>query len=366
MNCFTVAGACALMSTALFGQNDSQGNAAKPEFYDEPTFIVSGVTDPSQRGGHGSDPVLRSTESLAKATASLAADVPTADTRESLREELAREPNRADLHHSLAAAEEKLGNALEAAREYQRAAELESSEAYLFDWGTELLTHRAADQAIEVFSKGNRLFPRSTRTLLGLAVAWYARGSYDRAAERFFEAADLNPSDPEPYLFLGKVTGGAITESAGFAERLERFARLHPENAWANYYFAAYLWKHRTGPEDKATPAKVQSLVEKAVRLDPHLGAAYLQLGVVFAEQDNFPKAISAYQSAIDASPTMEEAHYRLAQAYRKTGELAKAKKETELYQQLSQQSAQELERERAEIQQFVFALRGHGSEKHQ
>ena len=102
----------------------------------------------------------------------------------------------------------------------------------------------------------------------------------------------------------------------------------------------------------------MQAQLEKAVRLDPHLGAAYLQLGIVFAEQGKLSKAISAYQSAISASPSMEEAHYRLAQAYRKAGESANAKKEIELYQQLSKQSAQELERERAEIQQFVFELR--------
>jgi hypothetical protein len=53
----------------------------------------------------------------------------------------------------------KLGNPLEAVREYQRAAELDASEQYLFDWGTELLTHRALEPAAEVFTKGNRLFP---------------------------------------------------------------------------------------------------------------------------------------------------------------------------------------------------------------
>ena len=307
---------------------------AKPQFFDEPTFIVAGVTDPSLRGGHGSDPVLRSAEALTKSTASLRTGASVAD-----------------------AAENK-GKALEAAREYQRIAELEPTEPHLFDWGTELLIHRAADQAVEVFTSGNRLFPRSTRLLLGLAVALYSRGSYDQAVRRFFEAADLNPSDPAPYLFLGKVSMGAITDSSGFAERLQRFVSLQPENAWANFYYAATLWKQRQGAQDTAILAKVQSLLEKAVRLDPRLGAAYLQLGIVFAEQGNLRKAISAYQSAINASPALEEAHYRLAQAYRKTGEPAKAQKEIELYQQLSKQSAQELERERAEIQQFVFELR--------
>jgi tetratricopeptide (TPR) repeat protein len=279
---------------------------------------------------------------------------------------LAKETSALRTGTSAADAAEKQGNALEAVREYQRAAELDPSEAKLFDWGTELLTHRAADQAVEVFAKGHRLFPRSTRTLLGLAVALYARGSYDRATPLFFEAADLNPSDPAPYLFLGKISNGPITESPGFDERLERFARLHPESAWANYYYAASLWKHWKGADDDATPVTVRALLEKAVGLDPHLGAAFLELGIVFAEQNNLPAAIAAYQRAIDAGPPMEEVHYRLAQAYRKTGQPAKAQKELDLYRQLSQQEAQALERERAEIQQFVFALRGQSPEKRQ
>jgi tetratricopeptide (TPR) repeat protein len=312
----TITAALAL-AAGLFGQ--SQNAQAPPQYFDEPNFIVAGVADPSQRGGHGSDPVLRSAESLAKATSAL------------------RSGNTPD------------ANPLEAVRQYQEAAELDPSEANLFNWGTELLTHRAADQAIEVLSKGHRMFPRSTRMLLGLAVALYSRGSYDLAAPRFFEAADLNPSDPAPYLFLGKISNGPITHSDGYAQRLERFARLHPENAWANYYYAATLT--RNSP-------KARALLEKAVRLDPKLGDAFLLLGIVYAGDGNLTKAISAYKSAIDAGPPLEEAHYRLAQVYRKTGETAKAQKEIELYQQLSQQSAQKVESERAEIQQFVFALK--------
>jgi tetratricopeptide (TPR) repeat protein len=345
-------------AAALYGQD--QSSPAIPQYSDEPTFIVAGVADPSQRGGHGSDPVLRSAETLAKAAASLGNDTSAALSEASLREAIAHEPNRADLHHSLARVDETRGNALEAVREYQRAAELQPTEENLFDWGAELLTHRAVDQAAEVFTRGNRLFPRSTRMLLGLAVALYWRGTYDQAAQRFFEAADLNPSDPAPYLFLGKVSSGAITESSGYADRLERFARLQPENAWANYYYAASLWKQWKGADDTTTMEKVRALLEKAVRLDPHLGAAYLQLGIVLADQGNLPQAISAYESASEASPSMEEAHYRLALAYRKIGEVAKAQKEMQLYQELSRQSAQELERERSEIRQFVFDLRTH------
>ena len=61
-------------------------------------------------------------------------------------------------------------------------AETDPSESNYFDWGTELLVHRAVEPAIEVFSKGNRLFPDSARMLVGLGVAWYSHGSYEQAA----------------------------------------------------------------------------------------------------------------------------------------------------------------------------------------
>ena len=142
---------------------------------------------------------------------------------------------------------------------------------------------------------------------------------------------------------------GAITNSDAYAKRMERFASLHPDNAWANYYYAATL--PRTSP-------KARELLQKAVRLDPKLGEAFLLLGSVYADEGNLPKAIAAYQSAIAASPQIEESHYRLALAYRKTAQPEKAQKELELYEQLKKQSAEALERERAEIQQFVFELK--------
>jgi tetratricopeptide (TPR) repeat protein len=338
--------------------------AGAAEFFDEPSFIVAGVVDTNNRGGHGSDTVVRSAETLARAAASLSKEpgaagpaVPPA-TENSLREAVEREPANAELHHSLADVEERRGNALEAVREYQRAAELNANETNLFDWGTELLTHRAAEQAMVVFAKGNRLFPRSVRMLLGLGAASYARGSYEEAAQRFFEAADLNPSDPGPYLFLGKVQGAEIGQMDGFVERLARFARLQPDNALANYYYATSLWNRWKGLEDRQTTVQVQSLLAKAVRLDPALADAWLQLGIVYSGLMDFSNAISAYQEAIEAGTRLQEVHYRLGQALQQTGERLKARKEFDLYEQLRETSAAEVERERSGIQQFVFALR--------
>jgi tetratricopeptide (TPR) repeat protein len=314
--------------------------ADAPAFFDEPNFIVAGVTDTVNRGGHGSEIVVRSTEALTKAAASLS-------------DASRKSAGDAESHHARAVEEEKRGHALEAAREYQHAAELDASENNLFDWGTDLLTHRAAEQAVEVFAKGSRLFPGSARMLLGFGAALYARGSYDEAARRFFEAVDLNPRDPGPYVFLGKVQSVEITRLDGFFERLRRFAEIAPGNAGANYYYAAILWKRGQDPE---TAARVKSLLDTAVRLDPGLGDAYFELGMVYADLKDFPKAIASYQKAIDAGSG--DAHYRLAQAYQRSGEPVKARKEFDLYEQFRKTAAAEEERKRNEIPQFVFRLR--------
>jgi len=420
--------------------------AERPQFFDEPEFIVAGVTEAMSPGGHGSDTILRTTEALAKETASLSVTPPNKESRSSrtasaspsssaaaeasLRQAAEHEPGsfainrqlgkllvddgkarkaipyleraaqlnpsdyengyelalayaeagqyerahtqglallarqdkpgqeQSQLHHLLGDVEEKLGNPLEAVRQYQRAAELDPSELNLFDWGADLLIHRAFEPAIEVFSKGNRLFPRSARMLAGLGVAWYARGAYDHAAQYLCQASDLNPDDPNPYLFLGKMQSVETTQSECPVERLGRFFRLQPENALANYYYALSLWNRHEGSQSSENLGRVESLLEKTVHLDPKFGAAYLRLGILYSDRGDSAKAIAAYEEAAAASPDLEEAHYRLAQSYSRTGEKSKAQAELELYKQLSKKAAEEVERQRREIQQFVYTSR--------
>jgi len=221
--------------------------------------------------------------------------------REESRAALEREPGDASRHHALAELEEKKGNSLAAVKEYQRAAELRPSEINLFDWGAELLLHRAYEPASEVFAKGRRLFPGSVRMAMGLGVAAYALGSYELAAQRLCEASDVDPSDEKPYLFLGKLEAVGSGLVPGVVERLERFERLQPGNSWAPYYHALALWKRREGHPEAA--AQVERLFKKAVGQDSKLAVAYLQLGILYAEGKDWPKAIAALQSSVKADP---------------------------------------------------------------
>ena len=92
--------------------------------------------------------------------------------------------------------------------------------------------------------------------------------------------------------------------------------------------------------------------------LDPTFADAYLLLGILHSTLLNFPKAIVDYLKAIETGSQSEEVHYRLAQAYQRTGQALKAREEFEIYNQLSKTSAEKAERERHSVQQFVFDMR--------
>jgi tetratricopeptide (TPR) repeat protein len=414
-------------------------STSPPEFFDQPQFVVSGVTDTTNLGGHGSDIVVRTQHTLAKETVELGkAPSPetaaAAEQEKVLRDRVEREPqnfdanhqlgktllaevnadeailyldraakinpadyqnkydlalancvsghldqarqqvqslladhDNAELHHLLADIQERLGNPLDAVREFQRAAALDPSETYIFDWGSELLLHHAPEPAIDVFTHGSQRFPRSSRMLIGLGAAYFTRGEYDQAVKRIGQAADLDPNNPAPYQFLGRLALAQNAPPDELVDRLSRFAKLHPESAEANYYYAVALWKRRKDSDSSAT---VESLLNNAVRIDPHYGVAFLHLGILHSEQHDFTKAISDFREAVrfsshPASPDLEEAHYRLAQAYRAAGQNDDAKTELKLYDQLSKQSAEKADQERHEIRQFVYTLRDQPIQSH-
>jgi tetratricopeptide (TPR) repeat protein len=335
-------------SDVAIGKDDS----GTVKFSDEIHFSVAGVSDPSNLGGHGSDTVLRTKETLAKETASLNREtaMPVGSNNNAHPAE-----NAANAHVRLAEAAESAGRPLDAVREYQQAAELQPNEVHLFAWGADLLLHRAFEPAIEIFTKGHRLYPGSVRMLLGLSVTTYDQGRMEEGKKLLLEACDLDPADPGPYLFLGTILETEKITPPGWTERFKRFASVHAQDALAHYYYAVALAKDELGPDNLVT---IETELKRAVALDPKLGDAYTQLGILCVRQADFPSAISFFQNAIQATPLADEAHYRLAQAYAHMGEAEKASKEIESFKQISEQKKNEAERERHKIQQFVYTLR--------
>jgi tetratricopeptide (TPR) repeat protein len=356
------------------------GVAGAMEFKDEPNFTVAGVTDWTNVGLHGSTASSQASESLAKQTLTLKSSEPAvasasdsvkrfgpamayrdkgdfAGAREQVRKQLLLSDD-AEGHRLLGELDERLNEPLEAVREYEKAARMDPSEQNYFEWGSELLLHKAAQPAAEVFTKGFGAHPNSARMLAGLGVALYSNGSYAEAARRLCEASDLQPSDPAPYLFLGKIEKETPAPLPCSEQKLARFAQERPGNALANYYYAISVWKREKGSENPSGVKQAEALLEKAVAVDPRLDVAFLQLGILHYARGDFERAIADYQRAIKVNPSLGEAHRQLGLVYQRTGDAAKAQQEFQVYDQIQRIEAAELERQRRQLRQFLIVLK--------
>jgi tetratricopeptide (TPR) repeat protein len=331
---------------------DSSTSIQMMTFADEPNFTVAGVMDWTAVGGHGSDSSLRTSEALASETLTLKPGNPEKNAATPIGS-----ANEGDLHRLAGEHAEKSGDPLAAVHEYEQAVRLDPSEENYFEWGSELLLHRAVWQAQMVFQRGAQAHPISARMLTGLGAALFAGARYEEAALRLCSASDLNPTDSEPYIFMGKIQITAPNPLECVEQKLARFVQQQPANSLAYYFYAMAILKRQQQTADKHVTQEVEKLLTKAVSLDPKCGDAYLQLGILSASQRNFEKAIDFYAKAIEANPQSSEAHYRLGVAYDRIGESAKAKQEFKLHDEIGRQQAEAIERQRRELKQFVVTL---------
>jgi tetratricopeptide (TPR) repeat protein len=279
----------------------------------------------------------------------------TADARKLIHDLSARRDT-AELHDLLGEVEEKDGNFVGAANEFEAAAHMDPSESNIFDWGCELLLHRTLEPAIEVFRQGTNRFPNSPRMAIGLGMALYSVGKYDEAVKSLLRAAALDPQDPRSYRFLSRAFDSSPTEANEVAECFRRFTDLQPQNGQALYYYAMSLWKAKRAQDPGFDLTQIEGLLRKAISLEPSLAEAHLQLGNLYSDQRRFADAIPEYLRARELNPDLADAHYRLAQAYVHTGKKDLAEDELKIYQQLDAQHLSDLDKQRAEVRQFVYS----------
>jgi tetratricopeptide (TPR) repeat protein len=283
--------------------------------------------------------------------------------RKLIRDLLAQKDT-AELHNLLGQIEEKSGNFVVAAKEFETAAHLEPSEGNLFDWGSELLLHRTLDPAIEVFKQGTERYSASPRMAIGLGIAFYSRGNYDDAVKSLLRAADLNPSDQNCYLFLSRAYDSAPSQANEVIERFRRFAELQPKNAHAPYYYAMSLWKGKRAQDADVDLRQIEALLQTAITLDPKFAEARLQLGNLYSDQKRYADAIPQYVGALKENPDLGDAHYRLGQAYVRTGNKQQAQEHFEIYQRVRAEHLAEVDKQRAEVRQFVYTAKNVPSAK--
>ena len=116
------------------------------------------------------------------------------------------------------------------------------------------------------------------------------------------------------------------------------------------------LWKGKRVEDPGTDLATVEGLLRKAIELDDSLAEAHVQLGDLYADERKYKESIPQYLRALELDPNLADAYYRLGTDYVHTGEKDKAQKEFAIYQKLRAEHLAEVEKERAEVQQFVYS----------
>ena len=284
------------------------------------------------------------------------------DEARSVVQQLMKLRDTGELHNLLGQIDEKAGKFVEAANDYETAAHLDPSEENMFAWGSEMLLHRTYEPAIAIFENAAQRFPRSPRIQIGLGLALYSRGKYDDAVKSLIAAADLDPSDPRCYLFLSKAYNSSPLQADEVVQRFRRYAELQPGNALAQYYYAISLWKGKRAGDTGTELSTVEALLRKAIALDDSLAEAHVQLGNLYADQHRYSDSIPQYQRALELNPNLPDAHYRLGTDFVHLGKKENAEREFAVYQKLRAEHLAEVQKERDEVQQFVYSEKNSGT----
>ncbi len=145
----------------------------------------------------------------------------------------------------------------------------------------------------------------------------------------------MRPRIRVPTSSSARCTAWRPERGAEITERLGRFVEARPRNALANLYYALNLWKGQPAGPTPVDMQRVETLLRRAVALDPKLTKGFLELGILLSEQQRYKEAIPELQRAIQLDPDQSQPHYRLAQAYLRTGQKTLAANELEIFERL-------------------------------
>src|SRR5258707_734206 len=165
----------------------SGSTSAAMEFDDKPSFTVAGVTDWTNVGGHGSDTKLRTSETLAKETATLKSSWP-AETPAPA----AASPSAADLHRLAGDRAERSGDPLAPEREYEQAVHLDPSEENFPN----------LQQAQALLQKAVNADSKLDDAYVQLGILYSARANFPQAIGAYKKAIEVNPQSGEAHYRL--------------------------------------------------------------------------------------------------------------------------------------------------------------------
>ena len=118
------------------------------------------------------------------------------------------------------------------------------------------------------------------------------------------------------------------------------------------------LWKGKRAQDPGLDLQQIETLLKTGDHARSKLAEAHLQLGNLYSDQNKYAEAIPEYVRARELSPDLADVHYRLGQAYVHTGQKELAQQSLQVYQRLRAEHLAEVDKQRADIRQFVYSAK--------
>ncbi len=218
--------------------------------------------------------------------------------------------------HSLGNVYRLMGRLEDAGRAYERAIELEPDYAWAYhNLGLAQQQLGRLDRAGELYRQAVEHHEDNP----GRAVSWNSLGNvhslqrqYAEAVEAYRQAISLDPRYARPWNNLGDVYRAQGVEQ-GVAQAYQRAIELEPDFAWPY---------HNLGALSKNKGAYAPALTYYQQALERHLqpqdkSASWNGLGDVYRAQQQYDKAVDAYQNAIKLNPADGWPHHNLGYVYK-------------------------------------------------
>jgi Flp pilus assembly protein TadD len=265
--------------------------------------------------------------------------------------------DQAEIHRLLARSDEGVGAFQQASLEYQVAAALEPTEANFYGAGYELILAGSAAAAVMVFDAGTARYPESITLTLGMGTADFLLGQSAEATRIFLRCAMLHPDDSRLYPFLSASFTISGIDPDAVESTFARYYQLHPEDANAAYFYALML-VHRNSADTIKASVDAETLLKRAIQLEPLFAKAHLQLGNVYLDGRDYTHAAEEFATALRLDPGLWETRYKLSAAYKRTGQLELADQQMRLFLAKKSQNASENQASGPQLEEFlsVFA----------
>jgi len=188
-----------------------------------------------------------------------------------------------------------------------------------FMLGEAALRQRLWERAASDLQDCLRLNPNFDQAMTSLARALYQKGDVPGAVSWVNNALKLNPENYRAWYELALINSKADKVAA--INAFQKSISIQPNFAMSRRDFGMLLFH-----QENYSEAAVQ--LEQAIRLGMHAPTFYNFLGIAYSRTNRLQLAVASYQEALKLDPGLAEAHLNLAYAYQRLKKFTSAKAE--------------------------------------